>query len=290
MTTPLTSAPELIADPQCRVIGCPIWHPRERKLYWTDNQAGQIFTYDPATGTRQTIYEGWKVGGFSFQLDGSLLLFREKGNIVIWQQGKVRQTLVDYLSEIADGMFSDVIADPEGRIYCGTMGTKSDRLYRLDTDGTLTLILDGMKVSAGLGFSPDLTKLYSSDALNRKIRVFDYHRATGALTGERVFVETKPEDGYPDGLVVDASGRVYSARWDGHMVVVYRPDASEESRIKLPVKLVTNVALGSDGLADLYITSAGGEKPEENGAHAGGVFRVKGAGRGLPEFYSRVGL
>jgi D-xylono/L-arabinono-1,4-lactonase len=280
----------LAADTKCLVIGCPIWHPRERRFYFTDNQLGVIYRYDPATGKNETVYQGWKVGGLSFQADGSLLLFREKGNIVVWRDGRVVKTIVDYLPELAEGMFSDVIADPEGRVFCGTMGTKSDRLYRLDRDGQLTQIIDGMKVSAGLGFSPDLTKLYSSDALNRKIRVFDYHRSTGALTGERMFAETKPEDGYPDGLVVDTQGRIYSARWDGHQVVVYRADGAEESRIKLPVKLVTNVALGGDGLADLYITSAGGEKPEENGALAGGVFCVKGAARGLPEFYSRVGI
>lgn len=281
--------PELVADTHCGVIGCPLWHPVERKLYWTDNQAGRIFRYDPVHARHEQIYAGSKVGGFTFQEDGSLLLFREKGNIVVWRDGHVAGTIVHEIAELAEGMFSDVIADPDGRVYCGSMGTKSDRLYRLDRNGTLTLILEGMKVSAGLGFSPDLMRLYSSDALNRKIRVFDYRRSTGELTGERIFIETPAEDGYPDGLVVDAQGRVYSARWDGKMVVVYRPDATEEARIMLPVKLVTNVALGGQDCEDLYITSAGGDKPDENGAHAGGVFRVKGAGRGLPEFYSRVG-
>ncbi len=282
--------PELIVGTKCLVIGCPLWHARERRFYWTDNQGGKIYRYDPETGGHETVYEGAKVGGFSFQVDGSLLLFREKGNIVVWRAGHAVKTIVDYLPELTEGMFSDVIADAEGRVFCGSMATKSDRLYRLDTDGRLTQIIDGMKVSAGLAFSPDLTKLYSSDALNRKIRVFDYHRPTGALSNERVFMETRAEDGFPDGLAVDADGLVYSARWDGRQVVVYRADGTEEKRIQLPVKLVTNVAFGGDGLADLYITSAGGEKPEENGAQAGGVFRVKGAARGLPEFYSRVGL
>ena len=47
--------------------------------------------------------------------------------------------------------FNDVIADPVGRVYCGTMPTKfttdgtssgDARLYRLDTDGSLTVMLE----------------------------------------------------------------------------------------------------------------------------------------------------
>jgi D-xylono/L-arabinono-1,4-lactonase len=284
------TAPTLVADTKCLVIGCPLWHPGEKRLYWTDNQGGKIFRHDPVTGGLETVYQGPKVGGFTFQADGSMLLFGAQGRIAIWREGRVVKTVVESVAEIADGMFSDVIADPEGRVFCGTMGTKSDRLYRLDVDGKLTQIIEGMKVSAGLAFSPDLTRLYSSDALNRKIRVFDYARSTGVLTNERLFLETPAQDGYPDGLVVDEAGRVYSARWDGQMVVVYRPDASEEGRIALPVKLVTNVALGGEGLNDLYITSAGADKPAEYGALSGGVFKLPGVGKGLPEFYSRVAL
>jgi len=45
--------------------------------------------------------------------------------------------------------FNDVIADPQGRVFCGTYSEKGilGRLYRLDTDGSLHKILDDIGCS-----------------------------------------------------------------------------------------------------------------------------------------------
>lgn len=286
---------EMIANYKCVCGEGPLWHPKERKLYWTDIETGRLFRYDPATNKHEQIYEGWRVGGFTFQADGSLLLFRDKGNIVTWRDGKVRDTIVDYLPLEADGRFNDVRADAQGRVYCGTLCKTPGRLYRLDTNGKLTQLLEGLGCSNGMAFTSDLTKMYFTDSGPRKVWMFDYARATGAITNQRVFADGKPEDGFPDGMTIDTEGNIYSARWDGFGVVVYKPDGSESHRIKLPVKKVSSLAFGGDNLTDIYFTSAGGDKPEENGAEAGGLFRLKGpasgAGpKGLPEFYSRIGL
>jgi D-xylono/L-arabinono-1,4-lactonase len=284
---------ELIANYKCVCGEGPLWHPKERKLYWSDIETGRMFRFDPATDKHEQIYEGWRVGGFTFQADGSLLLFRDKGNIVTWRDGKVRDTVVDYLPAEADGRFNDVRADPEGRVFCGTLCSKPGRLYRLDTNGKLTKLVEGLGCSNGMAFTSDLTKMYFTDSGPRKIWLFDYSRATGALTNQRQFVEGKPEDGYPDGMTIDSQGDVYSARWDGYGVVVYKPDGTEDRRIKLGTKKVSSLAFGGESMTDLYFTSAGGDKPAENGADAGGLFRIKGVAggpKGLPEFYSRIGL
>ena len=41
--------------------------------------------------------------------------------------------------------FNDVIADPEGRVFAGTIGQDRERggLYRVDTDGTVTSLFKG---------------------------------------------------------------------------------------------------------------------------------------------------
>ena len=124
--------PELIADYECVVGEGPMWHPLEKRLYWGDIVTGRLFRYDPATGQHEQIYSGDLVGGFTVQADGALLLFGAKGSVRIWREGALT-TVIDEIPEDRDTRFNDVIADPEGRVFCGTMPTK-DRpasLYRL---------------------------------------------------------------------------------------------------------------------------------------------------------------
>ena len=58
----------------------------------------------------------------------------------------------------------------------------------------------------------------------------------------------------------------------------------------MPVKIASSITFGGDDYADLYITSGGGDRKHEKGAAAGGLFRVRPGVRGVPEFFSRIGL
>lgn len=283
--------PELIADYACRTGEGPLWHPDEQKLYWVDIPNGRIFRYDPATDTHEQCYDGEVVGGFTVQADGALLLFMKKGAVKIWREGQLT-TVVDEIPEERDSQFNDVIADPAGRVFCGTMPTKDrlGRLYRLDTDGTMTKLLDEIGCSNGMGFTLDRKKMYYTDSPKLEIYLFDYDGATGAITNQRVFVRTLEDEGVPDGMTVDAEGYVWSARWDGNCLVRYAPDGTEDRRIQFPAKKVSSVIFGGEEYMDIYVTTAGGDKKETDGPDAGALFRVNLGIRGVPEFRSKVGL
>ena len=165
--------------------------PAEKKLYWVDIIKGRIFWYDPATGKSEMCYEDVPVGGFTVQQDGALLLFRTKGEVVIWKNGKTK-TVIKELPGEQEHRFNDVIADPMGRVFCGTYSAegKPGRLYRLDTDGKITKLLDNIGCSNGMGFTLDRKQMYYTDthpALT--IYIFDYDRKTGALTNQRPFIK-----------------------------------------------------------------------------------------------------
>ncbi len=284
---------ELIADYACITGEGPLWHPGERRLYWLDIPAGRIFRYDPASGHHEECYRGAPVGGFTIQADGSLLLFMERGAIKIWREG-VLTTVVEEIPDERETRFNDVIADPAGRVFCGTMPTQDrlGRLYRLDTDGTLTKLLEGIGCSNGMGFTLDRKGMYYTDSAKREIYLFDYDQATGTLSNQRLLVRTPDAEGegIPDGMTVDAEGYIWSARWDGSCLVRYTPWGQEERRIRFPAKKVSSVTFGGADYTDMYITTAGGNRKETDGAAAGALFRLNLGIRGLPEFYSRIGL
>ena len=284
--------PELVADSQCHVGENPLWHPLEQRLYWTDTFRGKLFRYEPATGKYEQCYSGKPVGGFTIQADGDLLLFMARGAIAKWRDGQLTY-LVEEIPEEREGLFNDVIADPFGRVFCGTvalpLGSGPGRLYRLDTDGSLHLLLEGIGVSNGMGFTLDHLHMYYTDTAVRTIYIFDYDAKTGALSNQQVWLQTPEGIGGPDGMTVDAQDYVWSARWENSAVYRYTPDGVEEMRIEFPAKKVSSVTFGGNDLSDLYVTTAlfDGNIADE-GAGAGGLFRIRPGIRGMPEFFSRV--
>ncbi len=281
--------PELIADYKCVTGEGPLWHPDEKCVYWCDIPMGRIFRYEPATGKHEQIYEGDEVGGFTIQDDGALLLFMARGAVKIWRDGELT-TIIDEIPDERETRFNDVFADPEGRVYCGTMPApdRPGRLYRLDTDRKLSLLLEGIGVSNGMGFTPDRKHMYYTDTVAQKIYLFHYDQATGDLTDQTVFVDTTGEEGGPDGMTVDGEGYVWSARWGGSCMVRYSPDGTEVQRVGFPAKKVSCVTFGGEDYTNMYVTTAGGNTKEEDGPGAGALFRVNLGIQGVPDFRSKI--
>ncbi len=285
------TTPELVADERCVVGEGPLWHGGEQRLYWVDIPAGRIFRYDPAAGAHEQVYRGDVVGGFTFQADGALLLFGERGAIRRWRNGAL-STLIAEIPEERGSRFNDVIADPEGRVFCGTMpeGERPGRLYRLDPHGSLTVVLADAGLSNGMGFTPDLRAFYHTDSDKRTITRFRYDRATGAIGDGRVIVRTPDDEGLPDGMAVDAAGDLWSARWDGGALYRYAPDGTLRGSVPFPAKKVSSVTFGGPDHADAYVTTAGGDDRDSEGAGAGALFRLRLGVGGRPAFRSRIGL
>lgn len=283
--------PIMVADYACVTGEGPLWHPDEGRVYWVDIPTGRMFRYDPVTGKHEQCYQGPCIGGFTIQADGKLLLFMERGAIRTWKDG-FQETIVPEIPEERESRFNDVIADPEGRVFCGTMPTRErlGRLYRLDPDGSLRIVVEGVGISNGMGFTPDLKHMYYTDSRARTIYLYDYDHATGEICNPRVFVTVPEGEGVPDGMTVDAEGYVWSARWDGGCVVRYAPDGTEVLRIPFPAKKVSCPTFGGPDYRDLYVTTAGGRNKAEEGEGAGALFRVEVGVRGVPEFRSRIGL
>jgi D-xylonolactonase len=281
--------PELIADYACETGENPLWHPLEKRLYWTDIPNGRLFRYDPDSGHHEQIYQGRPVGGFTFEADGGLLLFRDCGNVTLWRDGEFAE-IVGAITAERDSRFNDVIADPAGRVFCGTMSSDHSKgsLYRLDLDGRVTRVLDSIGCSNGMGFSPDLKTLYYTDSFAREIYSFDYDIETGSLVNRRIFATIPESHGLPDGMAVDQQGCVWSALWDGFGLVRFDQDGNIAVRVQFPTRKVSSLTFGGDDLQDIYVTTAGGNRKHEDGAAAGSLFRVRLEANGRPEFLSRI--
>ena len=128
-----------------------------------------------------------------------------------------------------------------------------------------------MRLTNGLGVSPDGTALYHSDT--EAHAVWRYDRAADGSLANRRPLHQWDQRGQPDGLAVAADGSVWVAMAASGEVVGVSADGDVVATIDVEVPMVTSVCFGGDGLDDLYIVTGDRGAPPDVGArdlpHAG---------------------
>lgn len=130
-------------------------------------------------------------------------------------------------------------------------------VYRVSTEGRVTLLTKSLTFPNGIGFSPDERTLYVavSDGRAPRIVAFDVG-PDGSLAGERMFFDAQPLRGAGvrgscDGLKVDREGNLWATGPGG--VLVISPGGKLLGRLNTG-QATGNCAWGDDGSV-LYITA-----------------------------------
>ena len=110
---------------------------------------------------------------------GRLLLFMDEGAIKLWMDGN-SETVIESIKGMEGNRFNDVIADPNGRVFCGVMSTSKRKgwVYRLDPDKSLRKVIYNTGTANGMGFSKNEEKLFFSDSKKSNVSIFDYEKET----------------------------------------------------------------------------------------------------------------
>lgn len=272
----------------------PLWHPGEQALYWLDIKAPALHRLDPASGRQRHWPLAGLAGSFAFRKGGGLVLALRSG-FALMELGTGRlMPLARPEGEPHGNRFNDGKCDRAGRFFAGTMDDAEAEcrgsLFRLDPDRSLHRIRGDVFISNGLGWSSDDRVMYFTDSPRRIIWAYDYDIATGRPANERVFARIPDDQGYPDGLCVDAMDHVWSAHWDGARITRWRPDGTVERVVHLPVPRPTSCCFGGPHLETLYVTSARTGLDEAALAASplsGGIFALEPGVRGQPTaFYA----
>lgn len=154
---------------------------------------------------------------------------------------------------------NDGCCDPAGRFWAGSMAYDNTpgagSLYRVDPDGTVIRVLDGLTIPNGPAFDEANGIMYLTDSAEGVIRRFRLD-ASGDIDSGDVFATVDPADGSPDGMTVDDQGRVWTALWGGGRVRCYGSDGTIEREIALPAPQPSSVCLGPPGTDRLFVTTA----------------------------------
>ena len=160
---------------------------------------------------------------------------------------------------------NDGACDPQGRFWGGTLAddhhTGGGALYRLDWTGRTEVVLEGLTISNGIGWSPDGRTMYLVDSGPRVVHAFTFDGDRGTISAGRVLVTVPEHIGAPDGMTVDAAGDLWVAIYGGGRVNHYAPDGSLRDVYPIPARECTCCAFGGPGLHRLFVTTATGAGP-----------------------------
>ena len=274
---------ELALAAQCALGESPLWDARTNELVWVDIRGEKIFWWAPGSPSARELHLGHTVSAIALRKSGGYIVATRSGFGTVDDDGAF-ELVAGVETDLPQNRMNDGKCDPAGRFWAGTMSETDDpgagSLYRLNLDRTVTKVLSDVTISNGLGWSPDKTVMYYVDSLAHGLDALDFSLDSGAATERRRLADIPGELGLPDGIAVDEQGYIWVALHAGGAVHRYSPEGELDSRIEIPVALVTSCAFGGPDYHDLYITTA--VDPERNEPLAGSIFSYRANVGGSP--------
>jgi gluconolactonase len=248
----------------------PIWMS-DGSLHFSDMPGDKRRRWHPTEGVEVLRDPSRKCNGMTRDNDGNLIVCEHVTSSVVREHPDGRRdTLAFHWGSSYLNSPNDVIVASDGSILFSdpTYGRMPvfgieraqeldyQGVYRIATDGALSLLVDDFGQPNGLCFSPDESLLYVNDTVHAHIRVFDVGAGHGLSNG-RVFAENIGDGdlakGVVDGMKADEHGNVYVTGPKG--VWVFSPDGDHLGVIGVPEN-VGNVNWGDDDWRTLYIAAS----------------------------------
>ncbi len=252
----------------------PVWLGDTRALVWSDVPGNCMWRWDEESGATSVFRKPSNNGNGNTR--------DRQGRIVTCEHLTRRVTRTEHdgrITVLADSFGgkrlnspNDVVVKSDGSVwftdpFFGILGfyegLKAEpelpfNVYRIDTDGSISVAAEGINQPNGLAFSPDESILYivESRASPRTILAYDVI-ANQTLANRRVFIDAGP--GTPDGFRVDVDGNLWCgwgmgvAGLDG--VHVFNPQGKLIGRIDLPERCA-NLCFGGVHRNRLFMTAS----------------------------------
>jgi gluconolactonase len=239
----------------------PLWNPSGFLLF-SDIPADTIYKITPDGKVEKFRSPAGHPNGNTLDRQGRLVTAEHDRRLTRTEKNGAIAILASQYEGKKLNSPNDVVVKSDGSIYFTDppYGINKEQeelgfygVYRITTDGKLTLLVKNMVRPNGLAFSPDEKKLYVSDSQEGNIRVFEVN-SDGTLANQQLFADLKVPDKDPlaDGMKVDSRGNVYATGQEG--IWIFSPEGKQLGKIALP-ETPTNVAWGESDYKTLFMTA-----------------------------------
>lgn len=190
--------------------------------------------------------------GIRFNKNGDMLVADYVGhNILIKAAGQ--QNFDVFAHNASMNQPNDIAINARGQLFASdpNWAQSTGQLWRIDTDGSTTLLEANMGTTNGVEVSTDEKHLYVNESVQKRIWIYDLS-ANGDISNKRLFFQF--DDFGLDGMRCDIQGNLYVARYGKGVVAVLSPAGELLSEIPLKGEKPTNVAFGGKDGKTLFIT------------------------------------
>ena len=132
-------------------------------------------------------------------------------------------------------------------------GASTGQIWRVDTDGAVTLLEADMGTTNGIEVSPDEKVLYVNESAQRNVWAYDLS-PEGEVRNKRLLIQFP--DFNMDGMRCDIEGNLYITRHGKGTVAKLSPAGEVLLEVQLTGKLCSNIAFGGPDGRTCYVTMA----------------------------------
>ena len=283
--------PAFTIDVENRLGEDPIWDDRLGRLWWTDILASRLYHWDWDSRETGFVELPERLGSLGLTNDAGTLVCAFETGFALFKPASEKVDWIARPEQAKRGIrFNDGRVDRMGRFWAGTMIEDEDQaqdstasVYRLDPNGSVERVFDGVGISNGICFSPDGETMYFSDSPIFGMWRFDLG-ANGSVANRKPF-HLVATGGHPDGADVDSEGNIWSAEWGSSRVTCYSPEGAILETLTVPASQPTCPAFGGPAMDHMFVTTAREALPEVTlggEPHSGKVLAYKTVARGLP--------
>lgn len=268
---------EIICNKRCIIGEGPIWNEKEKLLYFVNGAGREICTLDLDTRELNVYPSGAPTAAIAFDTDYRPIFSREDG-VFLYDNGELVPLYDRSIYNFE--RCNDMKVGPDGCIYVGNESSKrhglsndiDGKLYRIDKNGNVRVLLDSLILSNGMDWSMDEKHFYHTDSDTRIIKEYDFDKESGDISPTGRKVEVRGVDGF----TIGENGYLYVASWgQSYITVVDTADMSIKGYIDTPARRPASCAFAGDAMDDLIIVSASLGADREREPFDGLTFKTK---------------
>jgi sugar lactone lactonase YvrE len=209
-----------------------------------------------------------------------LIVSTQRRHVLGYTGGAI--TVVADLSDIAPADLGDMVIDDSGRAYVGSQAAGTGLIARVDPDGGVVVVADGLDFPNGMVITQDRSTLIVAESLGRRLTAYAIGE-DGSLHSRRIWADAL--DGFPDGITLDADGGVWVSMTLSHQSERIIEGGNVTDRIHMGERAAIACMLGGPEARTLFLLSNIGANPKhlvETKTARVGVVTVETPGAGLP--------
>jgi len=209
----------------------------------TEKNHGQIYL---------TLPNGSIGNGIRFDQQGNMYIADYVNHNVLIVDHKTKAVTV-YSHNDKMNQPNDIAIMDNGILFASdpNWSNNSGNIWRINTDGSNSLIDKNMGTTNGIEVSPDNKTLYVNESVQRKIWQYDLDNQ-GNISKKKLFYTFK-EHGM-DGMRTDKQGNLYVARYGAGVVAVISLQGKLIKTVQLTGKHPTNIAFGGKNGKQVFVT------------------------------------